>query len=388
LVIGCRCAESPTTSHQSRITKRKITIADETTKLDPVAARRNRVLSIVIQEYTRNAQPVGSNTIAQEYDLGVSAATIRNDLAALERDGLLTHPHTSAGRIPTDAGYRYFVHKLLADTELPSTERKLIRSEFSDARRELDQWLRVSTSVLARASHGAAVATPPRAAQSRFKHIELVGIHDTTVLLVLVLEEGAVKQQLLDLDEPMEQADLSRISNELNDRLANATAAEVLPRSQQLTARGAQSLLAAQVAFLIAEIMGRLDNQLGSQIYRDGLAQVLEAPEFAENANARKIVRVLEQRPLLQEILDEYLIGDDVRVVIAGDGRFDELQDISLVISSYGVSNHATGMLGVIGPLRMSYGRSISAVRFVAGVMSDMVGDMYGHPPSLEQNET
>ena len=344
-------------------------------------------MSIVIQEYTRSAQPVGSNTIAKEYDLGVSAATIRNDLAALERDGLLTHPHTSAGRIPTDAGYRYFVQNLLAETQLPRTERNLIRSEFSDARRELDQWLRVSTSVLARASQGAAVATPPRAQQSRFKHIELVGIHDTTVLLVLVLEEGAVKQQLLDLDEPMEQTDLSRISNELNDRLANATASEILPRAQQLTVRGAQSLLAAQVAMLIAEMMGRIDSQVGGQIYRDGLAQVLEAPEFAENANARKIVRVLEQRPLLQTILDEYLIGDDVHVVIAGDGRFDELQDISLVISSYGVSNHATGMLGVIGPLRMSYGRSISAVRFVAGVMSDMVGDMYGHPPILDKSD-
>ena len=100
-------------------------------------------------------------------------------MAALEKDGLLTHPHTSAGRIPTDAGYRYFVQNLMADTELPSSERQLIRSEFSQARRELDQWLRVSTSVLARASHGAALATAPKAHQSRFKHLELVGIHDS-----------------------------------------------------------------------------------------------------------------------------------------------------------------------------------------------------------------
>lgn len=348
--------------------------------LDPVAIRRHRVLCIVIQQYTETALPVASTSIANEYDLGVSAATVRNDMAALEKEGLLTHPHTSAGRVPTDAGYRYYVQNLMGDTELPSIERRLIRSEFTQARRELDQWLRVSTSVLARASHGAALATAPKAHQSRFKHLELVGIRDSTVLLVLVLEEGAVKQPLLDLDEPMQQHELSQISNELNERLAGATVDEVLKRCHQLTAQGPRALLAMQVSILVAEIMGRIDNKFGGQIYRDGLAQMLEAPEFAENANVRKVVSVLERRPLLEQILDEYPGSNDVQVVIAGDGRFDELQDISLIISSYGVADHATGVLGVVGPLRMSYGRTISAVRFVATVMSDMVGDMVGRP--------
>jgi heat-inducible transcriptional repressor len=352
---------------------------DPDSLLDPVSVRRYRVLSIVIQKYTQTAQPVASSAIANEYELGVSAATVRNDMAALEKEGLLTHPHTSAGRIPTDAGYRFFVQNLLANTELPSSERRLIRSEFSQARRELDQWLRVSTSVLARTSHGAALATAPKAHQSRFKHLELVGIHDSTVLLVVVLEEGAVKQPLLDLDEPMQQHELSQISNELNERLAGATVDDVLYRCQQLTAQGPQALLATQVAILVAEIMGRIDNKFGGQIYRDGLAQMLESPEFAENANVRKVVSVLERRPLLEQILDEYPSADDVQVVIAGDGRFDELQDISLIISSYGVADHATGVLGVVGPLRMSYGRTISAVRFVATVMSDMVGDVVGY---------
>ena len=153
--------------------------------IDPVTARRQWILSIVIQEYTKTAQPVGSNTLAQEYELGVSAATIRNDLAALEKEGLLTHPHTSAGRIPTDAGYRYFVQHLLGDQALSLQERSTIRGEFDQARREMDQWLRVSTAVLARTSQSAALATPPRARSSRFKHLELVGIHDTKVLLVL-----------------------------------------------------------------------------------------------------------------------------------------------------------------------------------------------------------
>jgi heat-inducible transcriptional repressor len=121
-----------------------------------LAERRRRILNIVIQEYVQTAQPVGSGAIAQNYDLGVSPATIRNDLAFLEEEGLLTHPHTSAGRIPTDAGYRYFVQHLLTESELPQDERRAIRTQFQQARQELDQWLRLSTSVLARTSQSAA----------------------------------------------------------------------------------------------------------------------------------------------------------------------------------------------------------------------------------------
>lgn len=343
--------------------------------LDELTERRRRVLNIVIQEYVQNAQPVGSSTIVQNYDLGVSAATIRNDLAFLEQQGLLTHPHTSAGRVPTDTGYRFFVQFLLTDSELPAEERKAIRVQFQQARQELDQWLRVSTAVLARTSQSAALATAPRAARSRYKHVELVGIHDTKVLLVLVLQDGTVKQQLLDLDEPMEQRELSLVSNELNDLLARADVNAITAVYGRLTP------FAHQVALLICEIMERIDTQLDGQIYRDGLAQVLEAPEFAGSEDVRKIVRVFEQRSLLEQVLGDYHNGstdpNNIQVFIAGEGRYADLQDISLVIGRYGITNRATGLIGVVGPLRMPYGRTISAVRFVSGLMSEMVEDMY-----------
>lgn len=337
-----------------------------------LAERRRRILNIVIQEYVQTAQPVGSGTIVQNYDLGVSAATIRNDLAFLEEEGLLTHPHTSAGRIPTDAGYRYFVQHLLTESELPHEERRAIRSQFQQARQELDQWLRLSTSVLARTSQSAALATAPRAARSHFKHLELVGIHDTKVLLVLVLQDGTVKQQLLDLDQPMEQSELSQVSNELNEQLARASAETVSGKAHPLAP------FARQVALLISEVMERIDNHISGQIYRDGLVQILEAPDFAGGEHVRKIVRVFEQRTVLEQVLGEYPeSAGGIQVVIAGEGRYAELQDISLVIGRYGLTDRATGVVGVIGPLRMSYGRTISAVRFVSGLMSEMVEDIY-----------
>jgi heat-inducible transcriptional repressor len=340
--------------------------------VDELSERRQEILRIVVQEYVDTTQPVASRTIAENYRLGVSPATIRNDLSALERAGLLTHPHTSAGRVPTDAGYRYFVRHLLANTELPQSERRMIRHQFHQARQEVDQWLRLSTAVLARASLSAALATTPRAAESRFKHLELVEIRDAVVLLVLVLQEGAVKQQIITLEAPVDQSELSRTSNELNAKLANAGVTRIQATLPALSG------LAGEVAELVVEMMGRMNDQLGERIYRDGLAQVLEAPEFAEGENMRRIVQVMEQRSLLEEVLAELVTVSDVQVLIAGEGRFVELEDISLVLSRYGVENEATGMIGVIGPVRMPYARTIGAVRYVAGLMSDLMHQIYG----------
>ncbi len=333
--------------------------------------RQAKLLGIVIQEYVKTAQPVSSNAIAQDYDLGVSSATIRNDLATLEREGLLTHPHTSAGRVPTDVGYRYFVQHLLSDAELSIRERRDIRVQFSQARQELDQWLRLSTSVLARTTQSAALATAPRTSVSRFKHLELVAIHGIKVLLILVLQEGAVKQQLLDLDQPLEQAELSRTSNKLNDLLAGLSASAINEKIETL------SPFAGQIALLVVELIANMDRQSSGQIYRDGLMQILDAPEFAEGDNARRIVQVFEEQSVLEQVVDQYGDRGDIHVVISGDGRFAELRDISLVLARYGVMDHATGLLGVMGPRRMPYGRTMGAVRFVAALMSEMVEEIY-----------
>lgn len=339
--------------------------------------RRQQILKIVIQEYTRTAQPISSKEIAEKHGLGFSSSTIRNDLAALEKQDLLTHPHTSAGRIPTDAGYRYYVENLLSDAELPSEDRIQIRNAFGLARQELDQWLHVSTSVLANISQSAAIATAPRAIHSRFKHIELVAIHDTKVLLVLVLQAGTVKQQLLDLDQPLGQADLSRVSNEINDLLTAETVSGIARILPKLTP------FAQQVSSLIMDMMSNNASRVDRQFYRDGLARMLDAPEFAGGENIRGIVQVLEERTLFEQVVSENdaeqnSTGENLQVIIAGNGRYAELEAISLIVSRYGVEDSAMGYLGVVGPLRMSYGRTIGAVRFVATLMSNMVQDMHG----------
>lgn len=347
-------------------------MADELLPFDALTDRQRQVLRIVIQEYVETAQPVASAAIVSEYDLGVSPATVRNDLAALEKLGLLTHPHTSAGRVPTELGFRFFVRHLLAEPALLPVEQEVIRTQFREARQEVDQWLRISTAVLARASHGAALATAPRSARCRFKHMELVHIHTTKVLLVLVLQEGAVKQQLLDINEEIDQGELSRISNELNDNLQGCDASTILTHTAGL------SPFSRQVAVLVMDAMQSLDDQGSGPVFRDGLADVLRLPEFAEGENVRKIVQVLEQPNLLEQIADQYAQHNAVQVVISGDGRYDQLRDVSIVLARYGSGDRISGLLGVIGPVRMWYDRSIGAVRFVSDLMSEMVEDIYG----------
>lgn len=336
-----------------------------------LADRRRRILRLVVQEYVRTAQPVSSQTIAQANNLDVSSATVRNDLAALEALGLLTHPHTSAGRVPTDAGYRYFVLNLMDEQDLPAEERSQIRSELTGARQEMEQVLHVGTSVLARTAQGAALATAPRSVRGRFKHTELVAIYGVKVLLVLVQQDGSVVQQVLDLDEPVEQSELSAVSNELNDRLGGLDSAEMTAALPRL------SPFSRQVALLILELLQRSESERSGRIYRDGLAQVLEAPEFSGGDNVRRIVQVFEQRSLLDQIVGDMGTDNRVRVVIAGDGRVPELRELGLVISRYG-GDKATGLLGVVGPVRMDYDRSVGAVRYVAGILSEIVEDMYG----------
>jgi len=191
------------------------------------------------------------------------------------------------------------------------------------------------------------------------------------VLLILVLQEGAVKQQLLDLDQPMEQQELSRASNELNDHLIGLSASAIRDKFELLTP------FARQVALLVVDLIAAMDRQSSGQIYRDGLMQILDAPEFAEGDNARRIVQVFEEQSVLEQVADSYSSMEDIQVVISGDGRFAELRDISLVLARYGVMDRATGLLGVIGPRRMLYGRTMGAVRFVAALMSEIVDEIY-----------
>lgn len=326
----------------------------------------------MVQEYVATAQPVGSKTVVENYGLNVSSATIRNEMKALEEQGYLTHPHTSAGRVPTEEGYRYFVQHLLPERPLSVEERRMIRHQFHQARQELDQWARLAAAVLAHSARMAALATPARAERCRFKHLELIEVREGLALMVLVLEQGLVRQQMLTLDYPISQDELSRVSNQLNDLLRGKEADQITIDSEQL------SPTTRLIGEVVRNLMEQEDHVATSQIYREGLSHMLEQPEFASGENVQQVVAVLETSPVLSSILSQVRRREGVQVLIAGEGRYDILRDVSLVLSRYGVSRGASGVLGVVGPVRMPYSQTIPLVRYVSKLMSEMIQDWYG----------
>lgn len=340
-----------------------------------LTARQQAILGLVVRQHISTATPVGSKAIVQAYGLGISSATVRSEMARLEEMGYLTHPHTSAGRVPTDKGYRYFVERLLGETELSPAERRMIRHQFHQVRPEMGQWLRLSASVLAQAARSMAWVTAPSAPQCLFRHLELISIRDALVLVVLVLQGGMVRQRMLNLARTVSQDELGWMANHLSELFGGLTAEEIAARLAGL------SPLEAQVGELVTEMMQRPDGRGRSEIYRDGLINILEQPEFAEGQSARQVFGLLEESNFLEAILSDIpasAVGG-VQVIIGGEGPWEELSDCSLVLSHYGVVSRVTGELGVLGPRRMPYGRAISAVRYVANLMSELIHELYGY---------
>jgi len=341
--------------------------------MDEMTARRKAVLGLLVRSYVEKGLPVGSKALVDRFGLDISPATIRNEMAALERMGYLTHPHTSAGRVPTEQGYRYFVEYLLGDTELSLSEQRMIRHQFYQARLELDQWVRLAVAVLAHTTRQAALATPPRSRESKFKHLELISLRDALILLVLVLEGGTVKQQMLTLDQPLDQEALGRLSAKINEQFSGLSSRQIGALLETLPN------LDRQIGQIVNKVLMMVDLQTNGMVYRDGLAHVLAEPEFAHGEQVRQVVQTLEGPSLVSIVtaVAQPLEIGGVQVLIGGEGRWQEFAELSLVLSRYGVEGGVSGLLGVVGPIRMMYDHTIGTVRYVSRLMSDLVGEWY-----------
>ncbi|MCD4684671.1 MAG: heat-inducible transcriptional repressor HrcA [Anaerolineae bacterium] len=337
--------------------------------LPDLSERQEVVLSLIVREYIRTVQPVGSKTLVERFDLGVSSATVRNDMVALEQHGLIYAPHTSAGRVPTKQGYRYFVQRLLKAAGLTKQEQAHITQEFDHAASNVNEWPRIAAMTLSRVAQSAALVTPPRAVENQFKHLELINTQGRLVLMVVVLQGGSVHQQVLTLTETVPQDVLSRTAQIINDNCSGHTAEQV--RSKTHTQLDA---LTREIGDLVADAMSQVNQQAARAAVRYGLSESLTSLSEDE---AQQIVQVLEEEELLDDILREMLAPDqpDLRIVVAGEGRWENLSHLSMVLGRYGTPE-ARGAMAVLGPTRMRYGRAVSAVRYVAGLMSGLLGNV------------
>ncbi len=337
-----------------------------------LSERQKLILTLVVHEYTRTAQPVGSHHLVDHYKLDMSSATIRNEMAALTELGLLRQPHTSAGRVPSEEGYRYFVGRLIRNSELPANTRRTISHQFYQSPQDIEQWLRLAASVLAHQSRAASLVTAPHSELARFKHLELIATRGRQVLLVMVMMGGEIHQELLTLQEPVTQDSLSIAANHITLLCQGLGVDALSALEDQLNP------LEKDVLTVIKRAMARSDTMVAGEVYLDGLSNVLIEPEFSGSEDARRALRVLEERSLLDNLLSRTIMTSaigGVQVLIGGEGTWQELSQCSMVLARYGMPGLATGTLGVLGPMRMPYGQTISTVRFVAGLLSDLVSE-------------
>jgi len=334
--------------------------------------RTAAVLKSITKQYITRAMPVSSASIVGDGGLDVSSATIRNEMVFLEGDGYIIRPHHAAGSIPSDKGYRYYVGTL-SHIELPEAEKRLIDHLFHQVEENLEEWLGLAVTLLAQRVQNVAVMTMPKQPDCKLKHLELVSLQGCLALVVLVLNGAILRQQLANFDKPISQNELTAIAAGLNEAYSGLSASQIGAKGDKLPDNE------QRITDCLLKIMQAEDKRGHEEPYLDGLHYLMNQPEF--NTGGQRIaglVGLIEQRKLMDIILPEAINTYDVQVVIGKENREEAIQDCSVVISRYGLSDEAVGTIGIVGPTRMPYARTISTIGYIVSMMSRLVAELYG----------
>ena len=334
--------------------------------------RRRDILKLIIEDYISTAMPVSSDAIARQMAVPVSSATVRNEMAALEDEGFIAQPHTSAGRVPSDRGYRYFVEFLMPEQTLTAEEQRMIDHQFHQVQLDTDQWVRLAAAVLARAAMNMAVITAPKVLDVRLKHVQLVQVQQRLTLLVMVFDRGLLRQRFITSEPDLNQDDLNRLANRINAEMGGRNLRGIKRKLSQF--QGFESEVVEQLAAEMREV----ETPTPEQIVRDGLLNIMAQPEFAQTERVRQFMALFESGRMLEGVLTDALTSDGVRVIIGSENKNDDMRQCSIVLSRYGRDGEAEGVLGILGPTRMPYSRVISTVRYTAAILQELIHAVYG----------
>jgi len=334
------------------------------------STRQQLILRKVVEGYMASGTPVGSKLLAVDADLGVGSSTIRNELALLEEQGLLSHPHTSAGRVPTDAGYRYFVDQLLQ--EEPEANVPL---SLQLMRREVDAAMRTTTATLSQVTDLVAIVTAPPVHTATIRHVEVLVLQPQVLMVVVITSTGGVSKRIFTFDQPVDPGLAEWAASYLNERLVGLGLG-----ARMLGARlHDPSLPGTERAFLavLAPAFGALAETAEQTLYVDGTARLVDEHRWEDLGQLNALVEMLERRVTLLAVLREALTSRDVYVRIGRENEAPALRSLALVAASYGLPQRTLGAVSVIGPMRMDYPRAIASVRSAAQALSRFVEDVY-----------
>lgn len=324
--------------------------------------RQEKILLALISEYIGSAEPVGSALLSQKYNFDCSPATIRAEMARLEDLGYLFHPHTSAGRIPCDKAYRFYVDRLMSKSIAPPEEAQAIARELADPVTQLEALIEQTSRTLSQMTRYTSVVLGPRLGRCLFKYLQLVSVGPGKLLLVMMTHAGSVVHRVVDVSMDVPPEDLTRLTNLLTDRLSGLTVDSI--DSDLLEALPFE--VDAQLIARVGEATRELARQSREKVFLEGTAHLLHQPEFRDVEKARQLLEVLEQEQLVAEILEKSLGAGGLGVVIGSENSLTQMHDCTMVTATYHLEGVMLGAIGVVGPTRLPYERVMSVVRCVA----------------------
>ena len=333
--------------------------------------RKQAILRAVVQEFTTNAVPVGSQALQSRYFVNLSSATIRSELADLADRGYLTQPHTSAGRVPTDSGYRYFVDFLMNLEPVPERVKSYIDDELRTAPADVEGMVEKVAMTLAEVTQNASVASTPQGALARIKHLDLVSLEPKEVLLIVLLEGNLLRQTVVNTTEAATQAQLTKLTARLNSSLGGRASDEARRHYDAAPLGLEKELLGRVIAVL--DIYEKGSENL---VVHDGVRNLLRQPEFAESSRVHQVLEVLEETRYLTLLLRQLIGESDLQIVIGSENTSSQLQGCAVVLTTYGPTDRLKGVLGVIGPTRMAYSQTVARLQAVARTASDRMAEL------------
>ena len=339
--------------------------------------RKMKILRAIIDDYIDTAEPIGSRTIARKHELGLSSATIRNEMADLEDMGYLAQPHTSAGRIPSDKGYRLYVDQLMKVRALTFDEIESIKKSMEIKINELSQLIRQASVAMSRITKYTSLAITPQMKKSVLKAVQVVPIEQEKALVVVVTNAGVVRNELVKISENISPDFLIRISNIFNDKLSNLTIEQInLPLIREIEQEiGVSKEILLPILNGVADCINQVDD---SEIYLDGATNIFNYPEFRDIAKAQEFLHILDEKENLFKLLT--IVGDNkgINIQIGSENEFTEIKGCSLVTTTYSLGNLIIGSIGIIGPTRMEYPRVISSMNYIRDMINKEINRLIG----------
>ncbi len=339
----------------------------------PLDVRKQQILKAVVSDYLDTGVPVGSHALAVHL-ASWSSATIRNELSTLVDVGYLLQPHTSAGRVPSDLGYRYYVDFLMEEETVPAAVRRQLDPHFVDLPPQMDQVLERAALVLARTADCVAIVTGPRSLQARLKHLDLVSLDPGHCLVILVLDGNVIRQVPVVLESPSDQDALSDIARALNALIRGMAADEIVNVAWTGPADSLGGLLLSNIVTAMSGVSARQD----TVVVHDGVRNLLHQPEFGDVEQLQQVLDVLEEERLLSDVLTKLDLGQGIQMMIGRETGLEQLNQCSLVLTTYRAGEGRAGTIGVLGPTRMRYSQVAPRVRYVARKVGEAVGRMLG----------